>query len=242
MNLEEYEKNTGTTVADNKKSLVSAKLRKARRTLENLLGYTLDRNKITQNIYNETGKAPNGSTCPDVDTSNLLPADEVIGAYRLYSYNEDDQYFHVDPFTAVHAVKLVFIRKGYPEEESITLKTFDADDIRVHFGNGGIGKYIEKRKPYYWLCGNDYLNMVQLAVDADWAFQDCLTPDLQDIIVDIVQEELDPKNDIQSESIEGHSYSKKSKILSATDEPLNIAIMERYEGPGGSLTRKSITL
>lgn len=240
MNLEEYKELTGKNVSQEDESFVTRQIQKNQRVLESILGFTLDPDKTQENFYNEVGKAKSDWLYPNIDTSNLLPPDEVVGAYRMYRYNNRDKYLHVDPFTAVHAVKLVYVKNGYPDENSITFKTFDADEIRVHFGRNGIGKYIEKLKEYYCGCGIDY-NFVQLAVDADWAFQDCLPPELSDILAEMTSESIDPLNNVKSESIEGHSYSKYDKA-SIIKESSTLDILNKYAGPYGSLTRMSVTL
>jgi hypothetical protein len=230
VNLKEYQEITGKTIAESDKKSVTAQIRRSQLSLESMLGFTLDPSKINENLYNEVGKTRNELSYPNVDILNLLPADEVIGAYRLYRYNPNDKFLFVDPFTAVHSVKLVHIRVGYPDESSVTFKTFDPNEVRAQYGRDGIGKYIEKNSFYRCYFEQDF---VQLAVDADWAFQDCLPMELKLLLADMVSARLDPYNNIKSESIEGHSYSKFDRIAPET-EAHNLAIIRRYAGPYGT--------
>ena len=230
---------TGKTLTEAEQAQVKYQIRRAMRKLENLLGFTLDPKKINTNIYNELGKADSywGWSYPNVDISKLLPPDEVIGSYRLYTFNWKDEYFHVDPFEAVHNVKLVYIRKGYPDEQGITAHTFDFDEVRPHYGKDGIGKYIERVRPWWF----DHRKLrpdeqLQLAVDADWVWQDCLPDDLKWMIIDMVEAAIDPKGNIRSESIEGHSYSKYDKVVPET-EPHNQTFLSKFAGPDGSASR-----
>lgn len=237
MNLQKYQELTGKTLSDAEKSVVKSQIRRSLHKLENLLGFTLDLSKTNTNIYNELGKAQNDLfwSYPDVDTSNLLPPDEVIGAYRLFNFNDDDMYLHVDPFTAVHNVKLVYITNGYPEDTGITFETLEKDEVRPQYGRDGVGKYIERIKPFWWRW--DFpRNNVQLAVDADWLWSDCLPPELEWMVVEMVNYYQDPKNNIRSESIEGHSWSKYDKVLPEA-EPQNAAFIKRYAGPYGAAAK-----
>ena len=236
MNLTKYQELTGIVVSEADENLVNAQIRRTRGILESMLGFTLDPNKTNTNIYNEVGKVQNEYSCPNVDISELLPADDVINAYRLYNYNEFDKYFFIDPFLAVHKVKLAYIKPGYPDESSITIKTFDNDEVRIQYGRDSVGKFIEKIKKFYfnWLSCNCSSMHVQLAVDADWMFQDCLPEDLLYIWADMITYEVDCKKDIRSESIEGHSYTKFDRVSPVT-ESQNLAIIKKYAGPYGSV-------
>lgn len=236
MNLAKYQELTGIVVATDDENFVKAQIKRTRGILESMLGFTLNPNKTNTNIYNEVGKTQNEYSCPNVDTSELLPPDDVINAYRLYNYNEADKYLFSDPFLAVHKVKLVYIKPGYPEESSITVKTFNDDEIRIQYGRDGIGKFIDRVQQYYFnwsLCGCS-TNHVQLAVDADWIFDNCLPDELLYVWADMITYEVDCKKDIRSESIEGHSYTKFDRVSPIT-ELQNLAIIKRYAGPYGSV-------
>ena len=232
MNLEKYKELSGIEVDTSDETLIEAQISRTRYVLETMLGFTLCTNETNTNIYNETGKSPTECACPDVDTSNLLPADDVIGAYRLFRFDKNDEYFHIDPFTAVHAVKLVFIGQGYPEDSGITIKTFDFEEVRVQLGRDGIGKYIQHCMDCF--CHIDCDQCVQLAVDADWLYQDCIPKDLQYVWTDMVTYYSDKSGDIRSESITGHSYTKFDKDI-PENRPQNLAVIKKYAGPNGSV-------
>lgn len=238
MNLKEYQELAGKTISDSEKKTVEAQIRKSQRILESMLGFTLDPIKTTENLYNELGKTRTETSCSNVDTSLLLPPDEVFGAYRLYKYNDLDKFFHIDPFTNVYNVKLVYIRTGLQEEESITLKTFSKNEVRPQYGRDGIGKYIEKIDHHWRFLGCNYEPFhVQLAVDADWLFTPEQKREIKDLLVDMVSAQLDPYNNVRSESIDGHSYTKFDKISPETDKH-NLDMLKRYAGPYGSLSKK----
>lgn len=233
MNLQKYQELTGKTLSEEEKPIVKSQIKRSLRTLENLLGFTLDPNKTNTNIYNELGKAQNDLfwSYPDVDISNLLPPDDVIGAYRLFNFNDADKFLHVDPFLAVHSVKLVRVRMGYPDEQGITYETLTEEEARPQYGRDGIGKYIERIRPFWWRW-DFHRDHVQVAVDADWLWQECLPSELEWMIVEMVEAATDPKNNIRSESIEGHSYSKYDKVVPEA-QPQNAAFLKRYAGPYG---------
>ncbi len=232
MDLAKYEELTGITVSESEEAAYQAQIRRTQRMLETMLGFTLDPSKTNTNFYNEVGKTSTNCFCPDVSTSDLLPPDPVIGAYRLYRYNKLDKYFFVDPFTNVHAVKLVFIKEG-SDGTDVTIKTFDSDDIRLQIGRDGIGKYIQHCETCLCVCECE--TCVQLAVDADWLFQDEIPDDLLYVWADMITYQVDCKKDIKSESITGHSYTKFDQVLPET-EPQNLAVIKKYAGPYGSVS------
>jgi hypothetical protein len=235
VNLEQYQNLTGMEVSETDAPRVKAQIKRAISTLEGMLGYTLDPEQTQKNIYNEVGKAKSDFlSWPNVETSKLLPPDDVVGAYRLYRYNPNDRYLAVDPFVNIHAVKLVYIRTGYDDESHITFKTFAPDEVRAQITRDGFGKYIEKVSHY--ICSVHDIQHVQLAVDADWMFEECAPDEILWIAVDMVQAKLDPRNNIKAESIEGHSYSKFEKVAPEL-EPENIATLKKYAGPYGSINR-----
>lgn len=233
MDLSKYSKLSGVTVSDSDSAYVEAQIRRTQATLETLLGYSLTKQKANTNFYNEKGKSTLNCFCPNVDTSNLLPPDEVENSYRLYPYNPDDKFLFIDPFTTVYSVKLVYVQPGDPEENGITLKTFDIEDIRIEMGREGIGKYIQDCHWNLCLCEDVCRDCVQLAVDAEWVNQDCLPDDLMYVWSDMVTFNSDEKNGIRSESILSHSYTKFDRVVPET-EPQNLAIIRRYAGPYGS--------
>lgn len=235
MNLAEYQTLTGITVPTAQQAKVTAMIARTQSMLETLLGFTLDPEKVTENLYNELGKSSQNCFCPSVNLENLQDPDAVVGAYRLYRYNELDKYFHVDPFSKLNKVKLVYIKAG-ATPNGVTLKTFEADEIRVNYGRDGLAKYIEHCLDC--LCKCDCQDCVQLAVDADWLWpeSDDIPTDLQYVWADMVTWYSDSKNkSIKSESIDTHSYTRFDKTP-PEQEPENLAVIRKYAGPYGSAT------
>lgn len=231
MNLSEYQTLTGITVSSANTAKVTATIARTQSMLETLLGFTLTSADVNENLYNELGKTQQECFCPSVNLENLQNPDEVIGAYRLFRYNDLDKYFHVDPFSRVHAVKLVFIKEG-TGDNGVTLKTFDWDDIRIQYGREGFAKYIEHCIDC--LCKCNCADCVQLAVDADWLWSGDLPSDLQYLWAEMITWYSDSKNNIKSESIDTHSYTKFDNKPPEL-EPHNLAVLKRYAGPYGSV-------
>lgn len=232
MDLTTYQTLTGITVSASNTALVTAQIARTRAMLETMLGFTLDSTQVNTNLYNELGKAANECACPSIDTENLTDPDAVVYAYRLYRYNQLDKYFHVDPFSKLNSVKLVYIKPG-ATPNGITLKTFDTDEIRSQFGRENFAKYIEHCVDC--LCECDCSDCVQLAVDANWLWPDDLPVDLQYVWTDMITWYANCKKDIRSESIDTHSYTKFDRS-SPELEPQNLAIIKKYAGPYGSVT------
>lgn len=235
MNIDVYEDLTGNTVEAEEQGKVTAEIRRARITLQTMLGYTLDKQKSHENHYDEKGKAK--VACPfrgiisDINDMELDPADEVKGSYRLFNYNSNDQYLEVDPFTKLYSVKLVFVQSGGEDADGITHKTFSDGKIRVHKKNG-VSKYIERCKECFCLCDCD--DCVQIAVDADWLNEDCLPEDLLMVWASMVEYACDDKSDIIAETLGTHSYRREASGSPETMDE-NIAIIKRYAGPNGTV-------
>lgn len=229
MNLSEYESLTGITVPAGQVPAVTAALNRVQAILETMLGFTLDPSQRNTNLYKELGKTQTECFCPSVDTENLQPADAVVNGYRLFDYNELDQYLWVDPFKTLNKVKLVYIRQG-AGDQGITLKTFDDDEIRVHQTQGTLKKYLERCLDCFCTC--DCQNCVQLAIDADWEFE-TLPTDLQYVFTDMVTWYSNGKRDIKSETIDTHSYTKFDRRVPEL-EPHNLTVIQKYAGPHGT--------
>lgn len=223
MDIKKYTELTGQTVSDSEKAVFNATIRRTKAMLETLLGFTLS----PQNLYNELGKAQDQRACPNVDTSTLLPADEAEGTYKLFSYNKLDRYFHVDPFTEVYKVKLVYVHK---DGEFITIR--DIKNAKAQFERGGIGKYIENCHDCFCECACE--DCVQLAVDADWI--DCFPDDIMYLWADMIEYQLDCSKDLKSQSVEGHSWTKTNEATRSPEVlPHNVLLLKRYAGPYGSV-------
>ena len=223
MDIKKYTELTGKTVSDSEKAVFNANIRRTKAMLETLLGFTLS----PKNLYNELGKSQIDCTCLNVGTSNLLPADEEEGIYKLFTYNKHDKYFHVDPFKQVYSVKLVYVKN---DTDFITVKTFK--NAKAQLGRDGIGNYIEKCLEC--LCDCDCQDCVQLAVDADWL--DCYPDDLLYLWCDMIDYQIDCTKDLKSQNVEGHSWTKTDTAILAPELlPNNILLLKRYAGPYGSV-------
>lgn len=226
MDLEKYQELTGTTVSTNDQTRVTAVINRVKRKLESMLGFTLTPANVNDNEYTEIGKTSTNCPCvDDIDIEDLLDADAVVYAYRMYNYNKKDVMLKIDPCTAVHKVKLV--------KDGITLYTLDSDDYRIQYKNG-VARYIE-------LCQSCYSCVIscdcsQLAIDADWVWDDAddIPEELLYVWSDMVAYYSDPKLDVKSETLGPHSYSVYAK-----DKPEevkeNMAVLKKYAGPNGSL-------
>lgn len=222
MNLEDYQNITGNIVPTGEQDRVAAVISKVQRYLERLLGYTLDTSLINTNEYAELGKTTTECPCPDIDLDALDDPDEVVTAYRLFTFNKNDKYYHIDPCTAINAVKLV--------NNFVTFKTLESYEYRPEIKNGII-TYLEKCEKWCF-CASSVCNCTQLAVDADWLTT--IPDDLLDVWAELVTYESDLKRDIKSETLGTHSYTK------ATNEsPIllkhNTAIIKKYLGGNGSM-------
>lgn len=235
MTPEKYTELTGIEVEN--ESQFNAIIRRTRTELENLLGFTLDKTKTNENLYNEQGKSQNDCSYPNVDDGEYSGAlnepDDVVNAYRLYKFSEFDKYFHTDPFTKLHKAKLVYINGDI----EITLKTLQ--NVREQ-RERGFTKYIEKCQDCLCIC--DCVECVQLAVDADWLFEDCLPDDLLYVWADLITAEMDCEGikGIKRESIMTHTveYFEKQDAggtgLDLTNAQLNT--LKKYAGPFGTVT------
>lgn len=235
MDLSKYQELTGIKVSSSKAPKVQATINRVQSMLETMLGFTLDSDKTTENLYNELGKSQSECACPsDAVEANLADADAVQGAYRLFDYNRLDQYIHIDPFKEIYKVKLVYIKQG-SDNGGVTIKTFSDSQIRVDIGRDGIGKYLELCRECQ--CDCNCSNCVQIAVDADWLWCDQgeIPTDLLNVFADMVTYYSNPKKDIKSENITTHSYTRFDNVAPEA-EPSNLAVIKRYAGPNGSAT------
>src|SRR5664279_2829456 len=105
MDLDIYQELTGIDVTDSRRAKVAATIERCRAKLETQLGYPLDPDKVMQNLYTETGKLPGDGFFAwsfNLDNVILDPADPVVGAYRVFNFNQLDHSLHIDPFTTIH--------------------------------------------------------------------------------------------------------------------------------------------
>lgn len=227
MTTAEYTALTGIPVTSSNTTMITAQISRTQYLLEALLGWSLSSPNTNQ--YTELGKTQSDCPCPDdVDEDDLEPADAVVYAYRLFSYNPDDRFLSIDPATAVHKVKLV--------KDGVTYRTLDASDYRLQWKNGLV-KYLDQTK-CWCLCFDCGCDNVQLAVDADWIGK---TPagipaDLLGVWADMVTYYSDLKNNIKSETLGPHSYSKFSDSPPQSMDAGSL-IIKKYAGPNGTINQ-----
>jgi hypothetical protein len=229
MTLAEYKSITGLTVATADETRVTAQITRVQRILEDILGYTLTAASVNTNQYVEIGKTADECPCPDVDMDTLKAPDAVVKAYRLFNYNRKDKMISIDPNSKVHKVKLV--------KDGVTFKTFETDEYRLHYKHNFI-KYIEECDNCCW-CSCVYdCYCTQLAIDADWLWTATLPNDLLQVFADMVTYYADLQNNIKSETLGSHSYTKFDKSLPQM-ESYNWKILQKYIGANGSGRRIS---
>ena len=228
MDLDKYQELAGVTVAEARQAVVTATISRAQSILESMLGFTLTLADVADNQYIELGKTATDCPCPDtVNVDALLPADDVVFAYRLFNYNIKDKLLSIDPCTVASFVKLV--------KDGVTFYTLDSDDYIVHYKNG-IAKYIE-------LCDACYSCAVscectQMAVDATWVWdvENDIPKDLLYVWSDMVTYYSDPKLGVTRETLGPHSYTiAEAEVPEAIKT--NLAVIKKYSGPNGSLHR-----
>lgn len=237
MDFSTYQQLSGVTVPSGRVDFVQAQIDRTQSMLETMLGFTLNHENVTTNLYNELGKSQTECSCPDVDTENLNDPDEVVGSYRLFKYNSLDPYIHVDPFTVLHKVKLVHIRPGDSAENprGVTMRTLTEGQLRVDYGREGWAKYIERCQECVCVCACQ--ECVQIAVDADWLWDntDDIPKDLLYVWSDMVTYYSNPKKGVKSESITTHSYTMAEQKAPEL-EPHNLSVIKKYAGQHGSVT------
>lgn len=200
----------------------SEKEKKAIALIESLLGYPLSKSKRFKNYYDEKGKSRLDCPCLG-DDDNLLAADDVVYAYRIFPYNSHDKYLEIDPALDVHAVKLVANR--------VTYYTFEKGEYQQQ-QKGDFIKYLADCS-LKCQC-RPACSCVQLAVDAEWMFEGCLPGDLQLVIDDITDYFSDPRRQLKRQTLATHSYE-----FADTSKPWeqlhNKKILMKYAGPNGTL-------
>jgi hypothetical protein len=229
MNLATYKTLTGINVPSSQESRVSAVITRCQKTLESSLGFTLEETLVTENKYVELGKTKTECLCPsEIDVTNLDAPDDVVCAYRVFEYNKDDKYFPIDPATEIHAVKLVI--------GNVTVKTLvEFEDYTLSQENGLI-RYLEKVE--CWCSDLCCSQNVQLSVDAEWVWQDedDIPEELLYLMCDMVTYYSDSKNNIKSETLGPHSYTKFDNT-SPELQNKNVVIINKYSGPHSTLKR-----
>lgn len=229
MDLATYETLTGINVPSSQESRITAVINRCQKTIESSLGFTLDETLVIENQYIELGKTKTECLCPsEIDIDNLDAPDAVICAYRVFEYNKDDKYLSIDPATSINSVKLVI--------GNVTVKTLvEFEDYTCNYENGLI-KYLEKVE--CWCSDLCCSKNVQLAVDAEWVWQDedDIPEELSYLMCDMVSYYSDSKSNIKSESLGPHSYTKFDNV-SPELQSKNVVIINKYSGPHSTLKR-----
>lgn len=238
MDTTQYSELTGLSVSSAKENLVTAQIARTQTILEQMLGYTLDPDLYNQNQYTEIGKTTAELPFPSTSLT-LNDPDAVVFAYRLYDFNNKDLYLPIDPCSAVHKVKLV--------KDGVTYKTFDTDEIRLHYKQGfikyvqlvsTIEEYLFLYQNYIYYANYNYnedVNYLQLAVDATWLWSEGQIPqDLLFVWADMVTYYSNPSHGIKSQTLGSHSYTRFDEIP-PEQEKQNINIIKKYSGPLGSI-------
>lgn len=236
MDLKKYKELTGVTVPTSQEVKVTATIRRTKATLETMLGFSLK----PKNLYIEKGKVQYEGYFPIEDTTELLAPDEEVGTYKLFPFNESDQYFHVDPFENIYKVKLV---KPVTDGEFVTIAQLD--NVVPTYGRDRIGKYIERHYEWFtwewwrtwrytWKANGD--DGLMLAVEADWI--DCYPDDLLYLWADMVTYRTSPNYGISGESVDGHSWSRtKDHQVEPEYRADAKKILMRYAGPYGQVNK-----
>lgn len=240
MDQTEFNNLTGMVIRSSQSDRFSYLSTASAETLEGILGWPLDPSDWDDQ-YEELGKLEGDWNSYNGDPDTLEAPDEVIGVTRLYRWSPVEPYLHIDPATEIHAIKLV--RNG------VTYKTFDPLEYSLQMQNGmqPFGRYVRIDENFLnWFNIWDYpaiiyerrgeVEYVQVAVDAEWAFEELPTPLLK-LQADLIAYELDIKRDVKSESVLGHSYSRNTR-----QEPVTVhaATIAKYAGPNGTSTSKVV--
>jgi hypothetical protein len=235
VDLSEYIEIAGVDVKDSQRAFVTANIAKARYQLESALGFPLTAEKAEQNLYTETGQAPDDNWVCGGSDADLLPAEsEPDAIYRVFTQPDNrtavggrlpmSSLIQIDPCTAISKIKLV--------HGTVNVHTFTTSEQALLLGPSGYGRMVnlEVIFPYPCRCGH-YL---QVAVSADWlgSEENQLPDDLLSVWADLVTWLSDRTRNIKSENRGTRSYTK-AESKSPIEDPINKSILESYAGPGG---------
>jgi hypothetical protein len=235
VDLSEYIEIAGADVKDSQRAFVTANIAKARFQLESALGFPLTAEKAGQNLYTETGQAPDDNWICGGSDADLLPADdEPDEKYRLFTADEPLNEFsltaltRIDPATAISKVKLV--------HGTVNVHTFTTSELALLSNANGYGRLVDLAVifPNPGRCHH----RLQVAVSADWlgTGDDGLPDDLLSVWADLVTFLSDRTRNIKSENRGTRSYTK-TESKSPLDDPASRAILESYAGPRGTAGR-----
>jgi hypothetical protein len=235
LDLSEYIEIAGVDVNDSQRAFVTANIAKARYQLESALGFPLTAEKAEQNLYTETGQAPDDNWICGGSDADLLPADdEPDEKYRLFTAAEPVSPFsltaltRIDPCTSISKVKLV--------HGTVSVHTFTTSELALLTSASGYGRLVDLSVifPHPSRCQH----RLQVAVSADWLGldDDQLPDDLLSVWADLVTWLSDKTRNIKSENRGTRSYTK-TESKSPLEDPANRSILESYAGPRGTAGR-----
>jgi hypothetical protein len=239
LDLSEYIEIAGVDVTDSQRAFVTANIAKARYQLESALGFPLTAEKAQQNLYTETGQAPDDNWICGGSDADLLPAEsEPDAVYRVFTYADDRtavggrlptrSLIQIDPNTAISKIKLV--------HGTVNVHTFTDSEKALLIGPTGYGRMVDLDVIYPNLgrCGHH----LQVAVSADWLGldDDQLPDDLLSVWADLTTWLSDRTRNIKSENRGTRSYTKV-ETKSPLEDPFNKSILESYAGPRGTAGR-----
>jgi hypothetical protein len=236
VDLDEYIEISGLAVKDPQRAFVTANIKKAQFMIESALGFTLDADKAAQNLYTETGQAPDDNWICGGSDADLLPAEsEPDEKYRIFTQAEPlDTYYKVtaltriDPATSISKIKLV--------HGTVNVHTFTTSELALVTGANGYGRLVDLAVifPNPYRCGH----RLQVAVSADWlgVDDDQLPDDLLSVWADVITWLSDKTRNIKSENRGTRSYTK-AETKSPLEDPINKSILDSYAGPRGTAGR-----
>lgn len=182
-------------------------------TYETLTGKTVS---ASQETYYEALIAKTQSQLEGILGYSLaIPA---VAGVRYFDYHEADKYVSIDPFTTITSIELV--------EDAEVIYTLTEEDYRTHT-KYGILKHLE----LCCVCPQNCYKCIQWKITAQWLFATIPT-DLQYLWADMVTFDADPGNNIKSQTLGTHSYTKAS-TLPPQDKRENQIIIGKYQGGNG---------
>lgn len=245
MTIAEYEELTGITVSSGDTAKVTATLKRAQTRLESLLGYSLSKQKK----WTELGKVRYNGLVPfpslpvrDEVLDNLSDPDDQTGDIQLFSFDELNTHFRINPAKEVYRAKIVL---PVNSDEFITI--YELHTLTPYLNSAGLVVALSRNPIWFtWAWWNSLLlpekRHLMLAVDADYV-NVCDAnkyPDLAYLLTDMVTYYSDPNfsimGNIRSESIDSHSYSRASTgtnpdSAAPEGQASSKMIIEKYAGP-----------
>jgi hypothetical protein len=235
LELSEYIEIAGVDVKDSQRAFVTANIAKARYQLESALGFPLTAERAEQNLYTETGQAPDDNWICGGSDADLLPAEsEPDEKHRLFTAGEPLNTFsltaltRIDPCTAISKIKLV--------HGTVNVHTFATSELALLTGQNGFSRLLDLAVIFPNPCRCQH--RLQVAVSADWlgVEDDQLPDDLLSVWADLVTWLSDKTRNIKSENRGTRSYTK-AESKSPLEDPANRSILESYAGPRGTAGR-----